>query len=115
MGEGRQVLTEDMWNGYGTFPRVCRAPWGVMAADNRLFPEAGPVRHRTDARWRDLPERFGKCSSVFRRFRHWVDKVVSARVFQRLSREFDLEYVCVDGAAMSAHQKASGGNGGTRA
>ncbi len=88
---------------------------GVTAADSRLFPGAVPWRTRTGTRWRDHPERFGKCGSVSRRFRRRVEGGVSGRVFQRLSGEFDLGYVRVDGTVMRAHQKAAGGKGGPRA
>ncbi len=84
---------------------------GVTAADSRLFPEAVPWRTRTGARWRDLPERFGKWNSVSRRFRRRVEGGVSGRVFQRMSGEFDLGYVRVDGKVMRAHRKAAGGKG----
>ncbi len=84
----------------------------MTAADSRPFPEAVPWRTRTGGRWRDLPERFGKCGSVSRRFRRRVVGGVSGRVFQKLSGEFDPGYVCVDGTVIRAHRKAAGGKGG---
>ncbi len=115
MGEGRQVLTDDMWERVEDILPGRQGDPGVTAADNRLFPEAVLWRTRTGARWRDLPERFGKWNSVFRRFRRRVVGGVFDRVFQRLSGEFDFEYVCVDGTVMRVHQKAAGGKEGPRA
>ncbi len=111
MGEGRQVLTDDKWERVEDILPGRQGDPGVTAADSRLFPEAVPWRTRTGARWRDLPERFGKWNSVSRRFRRRVEGGVSGRVFQRMSGEFDLGYVRVDGTVMRAHRKAAGGKG----
>ena len=42
---------------------------GVTAKDNRLFFNAIVWIMRTGCPWADLPERFGKTNSVWRRFR----------------------------------------------
>ena len=47
---------------------------GVTAADDRLFFNAVVWVLRTGAPWADLPERFGKCNSVCRRFRRLAKK-----------------------------------------
>ena len=44
---------------------------GRPAADNRLFVDATLWVAKTGAPWRDLPERFGKWNSVWRRFDRW--------------------------------------------
>ena len=66
----------------------------------------------SEVKWRDIPERFGKHNSVFKRFRRWVLSGVFERVFNTLSEEFDLECVFVDGTVVQAHQKAAGAKGG---
>ena len=40
--------------------------------DSRLFVEAVLWIVRTGSPWRDWPEEFGKCNTVFKRFRDWV-------------------------------------------
>ncbi len=114
MGEGRQVLTDDMRERIRDMLPGRKGDPGVTAADSRLFPEAVPWRTRTGP-WRDLPERFGKWNSVSRRFRRRVEGGVSGRVFQRMSGKFNFGYVRVDGTVMRAHRKAAGGKGGLRA
>ena len=97
---------KDMLPGKATDP-------GVTAADSRLFAEAALWRIRTGTPWRDLPERFGNCGSVFKRFRRWALSGIFERVFKALSRRFELGYVFVDGTAVQAHRKAAGAKGGS--
>ena len=114
MNADRTVLTDAMWARVEPMlPGKATDP-GVTAADNRQFPGAVLWRIRTGSPWRDLPERFGKWNSVFKRFRRWAVKGVFERVFNVLSDEFDLEYVFVDGTVVQAHQKASGAKGGPK-
>ena len=114
MNADRTVLTDAMWARVEPMlPGKATDP-GVTAADNRQFLEAVLWRIRTGSPWRDLPERFGKWNSVFKRFRRWAVKGVFERVFNVLSDEFDLEYVFVDGTVVQAHQKASGAKGGPK-
>jgi transposase len=39
---------------------------------------------RTGVPWRDLPERFGRWSSVYTRFRRWCQSGLWVRLFRRL-------------------------------
>ena len=87
---------------------------GVTAKDNRLFLEAVLWRVRVGGPWRDLPSGFGEWNSVFRRFRRWARGGVFQRLFEAVSGDRDFEYVLVDGTIISAHQKASGANGGLK-
>ena len=83
---------------------------GATAADNRQFLEAVLWRTRTGSPWRDLLEHFGNWS-VFKRFRRSAVSGVFKYVFNKLSDEFDLDYVFIDGMIVQAHQKASGARG----
>jgi len=75
----------------------------------------GVVYHfRTGSQWRDLPERYGNWSTVYKRFCAWRD----ARVFQTMMDgliaaaaargETDLALIAVDSTTVRAHQAASG-------
>ncbi len=112
MNADRTVLTDAMWARTGNIPAGRKTDPGVTAADSRLFGGAVPVRFRTGSPWRDLPERFGKCSSVSRRFRRWTLSGVSRRVFRALPDGSGLEHVSVDGTVVQAHRKAAGAKGG---
>jgi putative transposase len=57
---------------------------GRHGVDNRLFVDAVLWLVPAGAPWRDLPEEFGKWSSVFIRFRRWAKKGVWNRLFTEL-------------------------------
>lgn len=81
---------------------------GRTAADNRLFVDAVLWIARTGAPWRDLPERFGKWNSVWRRFRRWC----ASGMWERLVNELgdpNLEELQLDSTSIKVH--VSGANG----
>ena len=80
---------------------------GVAAKDNRLFVNAILWIGKTGAPWRDLPERFGKWNSVWKRFDRWSAKGVWRRVFETL-KDPDLEWLILDSTVTRAHQHAAG-------
>jgi transposase len=68
---------------------------GRTGGDARLFLEAVLWIARTDCPWRDLPPRFGKWNTVFKRFRDWVKADVFKRIFDSLSGNPDMEYTMI--------------------
>ncbi len=83
-----------------------------MAKDNRLFLEPVLWRTRTGTPWRDLPDHFGKWTTVWKRFRRWSQKGVFERIFRELSGDPDFEYALVDSALVEAHRHGLGVKGG---
>ena len=79
MNTDRTVLADAMRARVGSLLPGKKTGPGVTAADSRGFLEAVLWRGRTGAPWRDLPERFGKPNSVFKRFRRWVKPGVLKR------------------------------------
>src|SRR5919107_4165908 len=110
----RFVVSDAVWAKVASLLPGKTSDSGVTAKDNRLFLEAVLWRVRAGLPWRDLPSGFGRWNSVFQRFRRWVRAGVFDRVFEVLSDEPDFEYALVDGAIVSAHQKASGAKGGPK-
>ncbi len=80
---------------------------GVTAKDNRLFIDAVLWIAKTGAPWRDLPERFGKWNSVWKRFDRWARKGVWRKVFAIL-QDPDLEWLILDSTVIRAHPHAAG-------
>ena len=87
---------------------------GRSGKDNRRFVEGVLWIARTGAPWRDLPPRFGKWNTVFRRFRRWTEKGVFQRMFEELSSDLDFHEVQIDGTNMRVHQDATGKKGARR-
>ena len=66
------------------------------------------------ARWRDLPEVFGKWSEVRARFRRWLHAGVWERLFHAMADTPDFEYVLIDSTLAKVHADAGGAKGGLR-
>jgi transposase len=80
---------------------------GGIAQDNRRFVNAVLWIARTGAPWRDLPQRFGRWNSIWRRFDRWAAQGVWTRVMDAL-RDPDLEWLILDSTAVRAHPCAAG-------
>ena len=50
---------------------------------------------RSGASWRDLPERYGAWSSVYRRFKEWEESGLFQKIFEELAEEADLQDMSV--------------------
>ena len=111
----RNVLTDEQWARIAPLLPGKPGDRGRTAKDNRLFLEAVLWRVRTGAPWRDLPERFGKWGSAWKRFRRWAEKGVFERIFQALSEDPDFEYALIDGTIVKVHRQGQGAKGGPAA
>jgi transposase len=80
---------------------------GWLAEDNRLFIDAVLWIAKTGAPWRDLPERFGKWNSVWKRLDRWSRKGTWKLVFEAL-QDADLEWLVLDSTVIRAHPCAAG-------
>lgn len=81
---------------------------GRTAEDNRLFVNAVLYVARTGIPWPDLPERFGKPNTVWKRFDRWCQSGVWARLAGMLG-EPDLAELQLDSTTVKAHPVASTG------
>ena len=80
---------------------------GRTGEDNRRFVNAVLYVAKTGIPWEDLPERFGKANSVWRRFDRWAAKGVWARLIAVLGAP-ELEELQLDATVVKAHAVASG-------
>ena len=107
-------LTDSEWKLIGPLlPRERGRP-GRPGHDNRPLLDGILWRAREGARWRAIPERYGKWSTVWRRFARWRDLGVFEAVFAALAGSGAAEerVQMLDGTTIRAHQHAAGAEGG---
>lgn len=108
----RHALSDTQWDAIQELLPGKEGDPGRTAADNRLFTNAVLFVLKTGIPWEDLPERYGKPNTVWKRFDRWCTKGVWEHVFRALGEE-DLEEelaeVHLDSSSIKAHQTASTG------
>lgn len=77
-------------------------------AECRKFIEAIVWINRTGAPWRDLPEKFGKSNSAFRRFTRWKQIGVWERMYEHFIEDPDMESLLIDSTIARGHPCAAG-------
>ena len=68
----RDLMSDEEWAFHERFILAARAPNGRKPLNHRLVLDGIFWIARTGSPWRDLPEEFGKWSSVYRQFRRWT-------------------------------------------
>ena len=76
-----------------------------------MMVEAMLFRMRVGCPWRDLPVEFGFWNSIYQQFNRWSSKDKLMNVFKDLVQHPDLEWECIDGSIIRAHQHSSGAVG----
>lgn len=109
----RHAITDEQWGRIENLLPGRVGSRGMTARDNRSFVDAVLWIAKTGIPWRDLPERFGKWNTVWRRFHRWAAAGVWQTVFEAL-REPDLEWLILDSTVVQAHQNAAGKKGGPK-
>jgi putative transposase len=110
----RYEIDDEQWTKIEGFLPGQEGQVGATARDNRLFVNGVLWILRSGARWRDMPERYGKWNSVYQRFSRWAKSGVWESVFQVLVQDSDNEYLMLDSTIVRAHQHAAGSKKKTR-
>lgn len=108
----RHELTDTQWEAIQEYLPGKASDPGRTAVDNRLFVNAVLFVMKTGIPWEDLPERYGKPNTVWKRFDRWCAKEVWEQVFRALGEEeleLELAEVHLDSSIIKAHQTASTG------
>src|SRR3972149_5939332 len=104
----RDLLSDEQWARIAPLiPGGAKGKRGPRA-NNRLFVEAIVWMARSGARWRDLPESFGKHDSVKHHYYDWVERGVFLSLFKALSEDADFDWLMLDSTIVRAHQHAAG-------
>jgi transposase len=86
---------------------------GRPPEDNRSIINGILWRLRTGAPWRDVPEKYGKWNSIYRRFRRWSACGVWESVAIALAETMaESGHYDIDSTTVRAHVSAAGGKGG---
>ena len=106
-------LTDQEWEQFAPLlPAQNTEKPGRPPKDNRLMLNAMVWLARSGAAWRDLPERYGPWTSVYSRFRKWIDDGILDNIFRVLSLEAELEDLSIDASIVQAHQHSAGAKKG---
>ena len=117
---GRGDLSDEQWEKLQPLLPVQKAWTGQPAADHRRMMNGILWLHRTGAPWRDIPERYGKHSTISSRFYRWRQAGLWQRIWESLMQqadaagEIDWEVHFVDSTVVRAHQNAAGAKGGSQ-
>ena len=103
----RHAISDEDWDRIKGFLPGQPGQHGGVAQDNRRFIDAVLYVARTGIPWEDLPARFGKGNSVWRRFDRWAAKGRWDPILAVL-RDPDLDVLILDSTAVRAHACAAG-------
>ena len=110
----RGDLTNEQWEQIAPHLPPRKPRTGRPAREHRQVLNGILWVLRTGAPWRDLPERYGKWTTVYSRFQRWRKNGVWDRIFAGLQAikdqdgQVEWEVHFVDGSVVRAHQHASG-------
>jgi putative transposase len=107
-------LSEARWSRITSLVPGKASDPGQTGVDNRLFVNGCLWVLRSGAHWCDLPERYGKWTTVHRRYSRWCHAGVWERVPEALTADRENQYLMIDSTIVRAHQQAATGKGGAR-
>ena len=112
----RDLMSDEEWAFHERFILAIRAPNGRKPLNHRLVLDGIFWVARTGSPWRDLPEEFGKWSSVYRQFRRWTLARLWEQIMEALNESGLVPDALqmIDSTVVRAHHQAAGAKGGLR-
>lgn len=109
-------MSDEEWGFHGRFILSVCAPNGRKPTNHRLVLDGIFWIARTGSPWRDLPEEFGKWSSVYRQFRRWTLAGLWEQILEALNQSGLVPdgLRMIDSTVVRAHHQAAGAKGGLR-
>src|SRR3546814_12169993 len=106
-------MPDDEWAFFEPFVMAISRSNGRRPVDHRLVLDGIFWIARTGARWRDLPEEFGKWSSVYRQFRRWTLAGLWELILEALNESATVpdSVQMIDSTIIRAHHCAAGAKG----
>ena len=112
----RDLMSDEEWAFHERFILAIRAPNGRKPLNHRVVLDGIFWVARTGSPWRDLPEEFGKWSSVYRQFRRWTLARLWEGILEALNESGLVPDALqmIDSTVVRAHHQAAGAKGGLR-
>ena len=112
----RNLMSDAEWAFFEEFIIAIRGRGGRPGYNHRLVLDGIFWIARTGAPWRDLPEEFGKWSSVYRQFRRWTLAGLWQLILEVLNESGAVPdgVQMIDSTIIRAHHHAAGAKGGLR-
>ena len=112
----RLLMSDEEWVFFEAFILAIRGRGGRPASNHRRVLDGVFWIARTGAQWRDLPEEFGKWSSVYRQFRRWTLAGLWELILKSLndSEAAPPQVQMIDSTIIRAHHLAAGAKGGLK-
>jgi len=108
----RHELSDEQWNVIKSLIQGKKSDPGRTGRNNRLFINAVLFVLKTGIPWEDLPGRYGKPNSVWKRYDRWCSRGVWERIFLAIGESGltdELQEVQIDSTSIKAHPVASTG------
>ncbi len=103
-------LTEFEWRVIQ--PLLPDKPRGNPRVDDRRVLNGIFFCLRAGLPWRDLPERYGPCTTVYNRFNRWRKAGVWDRLMDAITAAYDGQVQMIDTSIVRVHQHAAGAKKG---
>ena len=116
----RLLMNDAEWAFFEPFLIAIRGRGGRPASDHRRVLDGVFWSARTGAQWRDLPEEFGKWSSVYRQFRRWTLSSLWEMILEALNEsgalpgQVHMQKSKTCSTIIRAHHLAAGAKGGLK-
>ncbi len=110
----RGDLTNEQWEQIEPLLPKTKTTRGRPAQDHRKLLNGIVWVLRTGAPWRDMPERYGKWTTIYSRFQRWRKSGAWDKMFAQLQSALDVESNVdweihfSDSTTVRAHQHAAG-------
>ena len=103
-------MSDEEWTFFERFILAARAPNGRKPTNHRLVLDGVFWIARTGAPWRDLPDEFGKWSSVYRQFRRWTLAGLWEAIMDALNQSGAVPHALqmIDSTVVRAHHPLPG-------
>ncbi|MAU47423.1 MAG: IS5/IS1182 family transposase, partial [Yangia sp.] len=106
----RDLMSNEECAFFERFILTVRAPNGRKPTNHRLVLDGIFWIARTGSPWRDLPEEFGKWSSVYRQFRRWTLAGLWEQIMDALNESAAVPHALqmIDSTVVRAHHPLPG-------